>query len=569
MIRQVLANPLAMEALVNALSNPKMREWIAAAARAEIDGTASMIQYLMEEPYVNELLARASEATALAPELGSFFHKFFSMPQQGETASTVVQVEQKPANKPSGVRHRHVICDGCDESDECRSRAIEEGTYDEVTGTIIGVRYKSVVVPNFDLCATCEASGEFEDKAPFLKLRRTSQAPELIFCVPHGQDLSAMGLDDVRSEDLVPLLMDFFRARREAHGEGEEDRAQEEEQEPQQDQQQAEEEEEDHGEPVEPATTEVEAEVPAEIAYPVVPPPRVTSTAMSCPNQHQLSRFVAPHSNFVCNVCEHRQPSHTVLFSCRPCDFDVCNTCMNKRLHDEVVSVVTAPVFASPAAAAATAVYMPPAATPSAPVTAAGVVLPTAVTMTPGPLPQAKFVSDVSVHDGAEIVVGESIVKTWRVRNSSPTVTWPENARLLNVGGSLLGGPAEGVPVPAVRPGEMCDISVPFVMPDVPGKYTSFWRLTTGPPLNARFGHRFWILVTVVARPPPPQPPPRVVLSPQPSNEIGEHQYAEDFDRAVSQIVDFGFSDVDRIVEVLRSVNNDTSRAIDRLLQDG
>jgi len=62
--------------------------------------------------------------------------------------------------------HKNVTCDGC-------------GMY-----PIVGVRYKSSTVDDFDLCSVCEAEGKFEDShAPFLKINTPDKAPKTIVCI--------------------------------------------------------------------------------------------------------------------------------------------------------------------------------------------------------------------------------------------------------------------------------------------------------------------------------------------------------------------------------------------------
>jgi hypothetical protein len=61
------------------------------------------------------------------------------------------------------VVQRRVVCDGCDASPSNKQASIN--------GVILGIRYKSTVTQDYDLCATCEDSGEFEEThAPFLKI---------------------------------------------------------------------------------------------------------------------------------------------------------------------------------------------------------------------------------------------------------------------------------------------------------------------------------------------------------------------------------------------------------------
>jgi hypothetical protein len=50
--------------------------------------------------------------------------------------------------------------------------------------------------------------------------------------------------------------------------------------------------------------------------------------------------------------------------------------------------------------------------------------------------------------------------------------------------------------VPLAAPGEVVDVSVKVQMPDKPGRYTGYYRLSYGPD-GIKFGHRIWIDVLV------------------------------------------------------------------------
>ncbi|KAG2525785.1 hypothetical protein BBO99_00004485 [Phytophthora kernoviae] len=56
--------------------------------------------------------------------------------------------------------HLGVICDGCEKA------------------PLVGVRYKSLEVPDFDLCEECEASGKWMSNEPFIKITDPSRAPK-------------------------------------------------------------------------------------------------------------------------------------------------------------------------------------------------------------------------------------------------------------------------------------------------------------------------------------------------------------------------------------------------------
>jgi hypothetical protein len=219
--------------------------------------------------------------------------------------------------------------------------------------------------------------------------------------------------------------------------------------------------------------------------------------------------------------------------------------------------------------------------------------------------PQAKFVADVTLADGSVVRPGEVIKKTWRIRNSGDQ-PWPKGVRIAHVGGDAFGGPIEGVEVPLARAGEAVNVTVPLVMPQQPGRYTSYWRMLTPHPSNSKFGHRFWVTVNVVAppttapparnagvilgeaprRPSPPTPPsfttvppvvygnpvivgsPSTRVPPPPPPRTTLDDISPELVETISQLTELGFSDIDKIVRILKEVNGDASRALDRLLAE-
>ena len=67
------------------------------------------------------------------------------------------------------------------------------------------------------------------------------------------------------------------------------------------------------------------------------------------------------------------------------------------------------------------------------------------------------------------------------------------------VGGATFGTSKEGIEVPCVNAGEETEFSINITAPNIPGRYVSYWRMMTPEPGNKRFGHRFWIDLTVKA----------------------------------------------------------------------
>lgn len=203
----------------------------------------------------------------------------------------------------------------------------------------------------------------------------------------------------------------------------------------------------------------------------------------------------------------------------------------------------------------------------------------------------ARFVSDVSVEDGIYLNPGQAFVKIWKMRNEG-TVAWSEGTRLLFVGGDKL-APVEHVAVPSIEPGAEVDIAVDMTAPSKPGRYVSYWRLTTAD--GVRFGQRVWTDVIVAteekeekspapvtmdvepktietAKPveaTPPQVtepaqvfvPAPVVQQPQPVVQqpvpiSAEHQ----------QLVEMGFTDKELNIRLLAKNNNDVLKTVQDLL---
>jgi len=106
-----------------------------------------------------------------------------------------------------------------------------------------------------------------------------------------------------------------------------------------------------------------------------------------------------------------------------------------------------------------------------------------------------RFVADVSVEDGTNVNPEQPFVKIWKIRNEG-TCAWPEATRLIFVGGDKLSN-LEAIPVPAIEPNSEVDIAVDMVAPGKPGRYVSYWRLST--PDGTRFGQRVWVDVIVAS----------------------------------------------------------------------
>jgi murein DD-endopeptidase MepM/ murein hydrolase activator NlpD len=105
----------------------------------------------------------------------------------------------------------------------------------------------------------------------------------------------------------------------------------------------------------------------------------------------------------------------------------------------------------------------------------------------------AAFISDITLPDGTVVSPGQSLTKTWRVKNSG-TSTWT-GYKLKFVDGNQMNGPTE-INLPTTAPGETKDISINLLTPDSDGLNTGAWQITN---INGTWvqGGKLWIKIFV------------------------------------------------------------------------
>ena len=113
------------------------------------------------------------------------------------------------------------------------------------------------------------------------------------------------------------------------------------------------------------------------------------------------------------------------------------------------------------------------------------------------------FIGDVTVSSGTVMTPGQEFTKTWKVENNG-TCDWALLYRMVFVGGERMGGegPALGKVIP---PGKWTQISIGFIAPDKPGKYTGSWRL--GTQAGSVFGATLTVSIVVAHPTATPVPP--------------------------------------------------------------
>jgi len=312
--------------------------------------------------------------------------------------------------------------------------------------------------------------------------------------------------------------------------------------------------------------------------------PPQTETPKPCSDAEKKNDEGVVHAGVVCDGCGKKNFSG-IRYKCSVCpDYDLCEACESKGLHEpshhfvKIANPVNngrgCPYFRAGASAKP---HKPPMC---------------GTNSNPNRF-LSRFVEDVTVPDGTITPPGLKFVKIWKLRNEG-TLQWPENTRLLFVGGDKL-SPFESVGVPAVPAGQEVDIAVDMVTPTQPGRYVSYWRLAM--PDGSRFGQRVWVDLLIVPAEksdssksvsvPPTLPTPSAPLAtevpstlPAPSAPLATEMEVEAPKEQipaipssppapspdVQQLMDMGFTDRQLVEELLVKYENDLLRTVQDLL---
>jgi len=121
---------------------------------------------------------------------------------------------------------------------------------------------------------------------------------------------------------------------------------------------------------------------------------------------------------------------------------------------------------------------------------------------------------------------------------------------LVCVGGHDLSGPAEGVPLPSLQPGDDCYVTVALKAPKIPGRYVSYWRMITEE--NVRFGHRFWVDLTV--------------KSPKKSQNSRDTSSPNPYSKELEIFQEMGFEITEGLRTLLSQTKGDISNVLSQLM---
>jgi len=109
--------------------------------------------------------------------------------------------------------------------------------------------------------------------------------------------------------------------------------------------------------------------------------------------------------------------------------------------------------------------------------------------------PVAHFVRDVNLPDGAKVLPGAVLMKSWEFTN--PSTNWPEGSKLIFVEGSRdLLSAQEEFDVPLATTGQTVEVRCPIQVPSKPGKYIATFQLATKDRVPFD-GHRCWVELIV------------------------------------------------------------------------
>ncbi|MBN1139308.1 MAG: hypothetical protein JXM73_22215 [Anaerolineae bacterium] len=112
--------------------------------------------------------------------------------------------------------------------------------------------------------------------------------------------------------------------------------------------------------------------------------------------------------------------------------------------------------------------------------------------------------------DNMQVVLGKSVVKTWRVRNTG-TCKWGPGYQLVFADGNDLGA-HQPVDIPATEPNEEAELSVQLTAPEQPGTYRGEWRLCINQ--TDCFGTVLYVQIIAVS---PPTPTSTLTRAPTPT----------------------------------------------------
>jgi len=187
-----------------------------------------------------------------------------------------------------------------------------------------------------------------------------------------------------------------------------------------------------------------------------------------------------------------------------------------------------------------------------------------------------QFVSDVTIEDRSMLPVNKEFTKTWRLKNSSEVPL--QNCYLSFIGGEKLTiGEADSILVPGpIAARHEFDVSAHLKAPAIPGRYISYYQMTTQ--TGERFGHRVWVDIQVedndgdhfaVKQNPSLQDSDSdltLSIKKEPTKATYGGTQSVMWSNLLAKLADMGFNDVNANMAILTKTNGDLDSTIQILL---
>ena len=108
---------------------------------------------------------------------------------------------------------------------------------------------------------------------------------------------------------------------------------------------------------------------------------------------------------------------------------------------------------------------------------------------------QLRYIKDLTIPDGSEVLEGEKITKRWLITNEG-SCNWDQSYSLQLISGLALGAKKYQLLYPA-RQGSKAILEISFTAPDNPGRYNSWWQAFDSK--GKRFGDPLYMDIIVLS----------------------------------------------------------------------
>ncbi len=108
---------------------------------------------------------------------------------------------------------------------------------------------------------------------------------------------------------------------------------------------------------------------------------------------------------------------------------------------------------------------------------------------------QLRYIKDLTIPDGSEVLEGEKITKRWVITNEG-SCNWDQSYSLQLISGLALGAKKYQLLYPA-RQSSRAILEISFTAPDNPGRYNSWWQAFDSK--GKRFGDPLYMDIIVLS----------------------------------------------------------------------